>query len=71
MIDFENYDKAIIVTGDGDFYCLVQHLRKKNKLQCVLAPNKVKCSHLLNLAAGNRIAFMDDLRQRLEYKKRP
>lgn len=71
MIDLYDYDKAIIVTGDGDFYCLVQHLRKKGKLQCVLAPNRVKCSHLLKLAAGNQIAFMDNLRQRLEYKKGP
>jgi len=69
MIDLNNYDKAVIVTGDGDFYCLVQHLRKNGKLQCVLAPNRVKCSHLLNMAAGNQIAFMDDLKQRLEYQK--
>ena len=26
MIEYPNYDKAIIVTGDGDFYCLVQYL---------------------------------------------
>lgn len=32
MIDLDNYDGAVIVTGDGDFYCLVQHLRKNNKL---------------------------------------
>lgn len=69
MIDLNKYDKAIIVTGDGDFYCLVQYLRKNNKLKCVLASNRVKCSHLLNIAAGNHIAFMDNLRQRLEYIK--
>ena len=69
MIDIENYEKAIIVTGDGDFYCLVQHLRKINKLYTLLAPNRLRCSHLLNLAAENRINYMDDLKQRLEYKK--
>ena len=28
MIEFENYDGAIIATGDGDFYCLVDYLKK-------------------------------------------
>jgi uncharacterized LabA/DUF88 family protein len=28
MIDYENYSKAIIVTGDGDFYCLVEHKKQ-------------------------------------------
>lgn len=26
MIDYNKYDKAIIVTSDGDFYCLVRYL---------------------------------------------
>lgn len=28
MIEYQNYDKALIVTGDGDFYCLVDYLAK-------------------------------------------
>src|SRR3989344_3672599 len=32
MIEFKNYDKAIIVTGDGDFYCLAKYLFEQNKL---------------------------------------
>lgn len=26
MIEYKKYDKAIIVSGDGDFYCLVDYL---------------------------------------------
>ena len=26
MIEYENYDKAVIVSGDGDFHCLVEYL---------------------------------------------
>ena len=26
MIEFPNYDRAVIVTGDGDFHCLVEFL---------------------------------------------
>jgi len=40
MIQYPNYDKAVIVSGDGDFYCLIEYLEKKNKLLKVIAPNK-------------------------------
>lgn len=40
MIQYENYDKAIIVSGDGDFHCLVEYLKNQDKLLRILAPNK-------------------------------
>ena len=40
MIQYQNYDKAIIVSGDGDFYCLVEYLVQKDKLLHLLTPNK-------------------------------
>jgi uncharacterized LabA/DUF88 family protein len=46
MIEFPNYDRAIIVSGDGDFRCLVEHLDSENKLFKVLVPN-YKYSSLL------------------------
>ena len=33
MIEFPNYKKAVIITGDGDFHCLIEYLDKKNKLE--------------------------------------
>lgn len=68
MIDYSNYEKAVIVTSDGDFYCLVNYLQRMGKLESLLAPSKAGCSHLLKKAAGSRIAFMDNLREKLEYK---
>lgn len=47
MIEFPNYDKAIIVSGDGDFYPLIEYLVKKNKLLKVITPNKKYSSLLL------------------------
>ena len=29
MIEYKNFDKAIIVSGDGDFHCLVEYLVQK------------------------------------------
>ncbi|MES2971709.1 MAG: NYN domain-containing protein [Patescibacteria group bacterium] len=39
MKEIPNYSKAIIVSGDGDFYSLVEYLDKENKLTKILAPN--------------------------------
>ena len=47
MIQYSNYDKAMIVSGDGDFHCLIEHLEKQNKLHSVLIPNPKKFSALL------------------------
>jgi len=70
MIGFDKYDKAVIVSSDGDFYSLVEHLYTKNKLKVVLSPNKEKCSILLKKKAKEKIDFLDNLRGKLEYIKR-
>lgn len=70
MIDINEYQQAVIVTGDGDFYSLINYLRKKNKLQCVLVPNMNKYSGLLKKTAQKHIAFMNGLRGKLGYKRK-
>lgn len=40
MIEHKNYEKAMIVSGDGDFYCLVEYLHQQNKLLKIVVPNK-------------------------------
>lgn len=47
MIEYANYDKAIIVSGDGDFHCLVEYLEEQNKLLNIIIPNSRKYSALL------------------------
>jgi len=37
--EIDNYDKAVIISGDGDFYSLVEYLDEKGKLLKLLAPN--------------------------------
>jgi transcriptional accessory protein Tex/SPT6 len=32
MIDIDDYDKAILVSGDGDFQCLAKYLHEQDKL---------------------------------------
>ncbi len=70
MIEYNNYREAVIVSGDGDFYCLVDYLREQNKLKTVLAPNRKRYSGLLKRSARKQLTFMDDLHLKLEYKKK-
>lgn len=68
MIDYDNYDKAVVVTGDGDFYCLINHLIKNDKLKALLVPNRHKYSALLKLKEFRPYTRdMNDLRDKLEY----
>ncbi|MFA5127959.1 MAG: NYN domain-containing protein [Patescibacteria group bacterium] len=39
MIEFPNYEQALIVSGDGDFHCLLEYLNDKEKLSKVVVPN--------------------------------
>ena len=64
MIEFPKYDKAIIVSGDGDFHCLVEYLEKKRKLSKIIVPNK-KYSSLLR-KFGEYIVNIDLFRKKLK-----
>ena len=46
MKDYDKYDQAIIVSGDGDFYSLIKYLISRNKLKYLMVPN-FKYSSLL------------------------
>lgn len=37
-IEYGNYDKAVIVTSDGDFACLIRYLDEKEKLARIISP---------------------------------
>ncbi|MCK5416602.1 NYN domain-containing protein [Candidatus Parcubacteria bacterium] len=47
MLQYKNFDKAIIISGDGDFYCLIEQLLKDKKLLKIGIPNKKRYSALL------------------------
>lgn len=68
MIEYNNYDKAIIVAGDGDYYCLVDYLVKHNKLLQLMIPNRHQYSSLLRPYAKYMV-FVTDLEKSLRYKK--
>jgi uncharacterized LabA/DUF88 family protein len=73
MIEYPNYDKAVIVSGDGDFYCLVEYLLNNSKLKIVLIPNQNNYSCLLDRLSSpknNILNFLNILKDKLEYKNK-
>lgn len=70
MLEYQNYEKAVVVTGDGDFYCLARYLVEQKKMKAMLIPNRAKYSALLRFRIfRSSLRFMNDLRRKLEYKK--
>lgn len=71
MIDFfeKKFDKAVIVTSDGDFYSLIKYFYDHGQLKAVISPHYKTCSTLLKKTAKEKIIFIDNLRNKLEYKK--
>lgn len=70
ITEINKYNKAVIVSNDGDFYSLVRYLYENKKLETVLSPAKNFCSNLLKHTAREKIQFIDDLKNKLEYKKK-
>jgi uncharacterized LabA/DUF88 family protein len=68
MKELPNYDKAIIVSGDGDFFSLAEYLDEQHKLLNILTPNW-QYSSLLKVYES-KIVRLDQLRKQLAYHDR-
>ncbi len=68
MKELKNYDKAMIVSGDGDFYCLIEYLVEQGKLLHLVAPNW-QYSSLLK-PYEEYIVRLDKERRNLAYRDR-
>lgn len=68
MKEWPNYAKALIVSGDGDFFSLAEYLDKNNKLEKILTPNWQYSSLLKPFE--QKIIRLDQLRKNLAYKDR-
>lgn len=72
MANIDVFEKALIVTGDGDFHCLIEYLLKHDKLLVLMAPNQKHYSGLFKRKDFRQyIRFVTDQRNKLEKKKGP
>ena len=61
-----DFEKAIIVSSDGDYAGLVRFLKEKGKLSIILSPNTPKKCSILLKRTGAPIAYLNDQRSLLE-----
>lgn len=64
VVDFyeNNFDKAILISSDGDYAGLVKFLIGKNKFKSIISPARAqKCSVLLKRTGAN-ISYISDQR---------
>jgi uncharacterized LabA/DUF88 family protein len=69
MKEMRNYDKAVIVSGDGDFFALVEYLHQQGKLLKILTPTSQYSS--LFRQFEQYIERIDAHRRELAYHDRP
>lgn len=67
MREFMQYQKAVIVSSDGDYHGLVEFLREQGKLRAVVSVKKEKCSSLLKVSAGTFMSYLSDVRGKMEF----
>ena len=68
IIRMNYYNKAIIVAGDGDYYCLAKYLKRRKKFLKLIAPARENTSSLLNPLAPD-ILYVSDWRRKLELRR--
>ena len=61
-----NFDRAILVSSDGDYSSLVAFLMEKKKIQVVLSPYATKRCSILLKRTGVSIAYISDQKTVLE-----
>jgi uncharacterized LabA/DUF88 family protein len=68
-IEYNHFDKAIIVAGDGDYCCLIKYLEQKKKLFKIIIPNAKSESTLLKEFQKYKM-FVNHHKDKLEYIKK-
>lgn len=65
MLDYNEYEQAVVVTGDGDFTPLIRHLNNNGKLKNLLIPNRESFSKWLTKTAKGKMTFINMLKAQL------
>ena len=67
LVEKDDYDKAILVTNDGDFAPLVEYLCELDKMECVVACSRLMFSYLLReLRNKVNIYYLDDFMHKIK-----
>lgn len=70
IADREKFDKVVLVSGDGDYFKMVDYLIEKNRFEKLLAPNSTNMSSLYKLFDRKYYTSLNDLgvRKKIELR---
>ena len=71
LVEREKFDKVILVSGDGDYWRMVDYLIKKERFLKLLAPNKYRLSSLYKRIPDSYRVYLDEspIKNKIELKK--
>ena len=71
FIENSEGDRIILVSGDGDYWKMVNYLITTDRFEKLLAPNKKGTSSLYKRIPDRFIAYLDDqqIKKKIEHNK--
>lgn len=71
LLDGEKIDKIYLVSGDGDYFRMIEYLCQHNLLGKILHPNRAKASSLYKQLPPNYYDYLDakDIKRKISTKK--
>lgn len=66
MIDNQEFNKIVLVSGDGDYKKLVDYLIKKDKFKKILFPNKKFASSLYKKLGSEFFDYLENIKRRIK-----
>ena len=70
LIDNSDFDKIVLVSGDGDYKKLIDYLIKKNKFEKILFPNKKFASSLYKSLGSELFDYLDNIKSYIKYGRK-
>lgn len=69
LAEKEDFDKVVIISGDGDYIKLVDYLIKKNKFEKILFPNGKFASSLYKKYGSEHYDYLEKNKHKISYLK--
>lgn len=72
LVEKDEFDKILIVSGDGDYKKLVDFLVKRDRFEKILFPNRTFASSLYKRLGGEYYDYLDSpgIRAKIELRKK-
>ena len=69
LIDNKDFERIVLISGDGDYKKMVEYLIKKDKFSKILFPNKKFASSLYKDLGSERFDYLSNIKKYIEHKK--